>query len=72
MLREATAHCERATVLWIETWRMVADALTKLLSGDLLRAAIGGGLVTMSKPATRTVLLAALGAGRLGRAAGSP
>ena len=53
MLREAFSLAENAYLTWIPTWRMLADALTKLVCGSMLRAALSGQRFTATPPVKR-------------------
>ena len=67
---------------WVPTWKMVADALTKMMDTSVLRAAVGAGVALFQAvpkqsgtvrcgSGTKSVLLAAIGASRLGGVLGS-
>ena len=53
MLREAFSLAENAYLTWIPTWRMLADALAKLVCGSMLRATLSGQRFTASPPVKR-------------------
>ena len=50
MLREAFSLAENVYLTWIPTWRILADALTKLVSVSMLRALLSGQRFTASPP----------------------
>ena len=43
MLRDSTAALQNTTLEWVPTWKMVADALTKIMDTGVLRAAAAAG-----------------------------